>query len=99
MKLLQQIALRLAISLALGIILMAGLAIHGYATGWHGVTQYLPDSATAGFVGGLNPGACGILVGLGIAVVAAGSSTLTVGLGAAFAISVGMHVAAAVCLS
>ena len=98
MKLMQQTAFRSAVALALGTILLASLAVHGYGTDAHGVTQYLPDSATASLVGGLTPGACGILVGLGISVLVLGSSPFTVGLGAAFAISVGMHASAVLCL-
>jgi len=42
-------------------------------------------------------GACGILVGLGIGVLALGVAGVSVGLGSAVVISVGAHVAAAIC--
>ncbi len=90
---------RISMSLALGAILLLGLATYGYGSGWQGQARPLPDSEIASLVGGWNVGACGILVGLVVGVVAAGSGTLTVGLGAAFAISVGMHISAALCVS
>src|SRR5262245_17139413 len=48
---------------------------------------------------GSDSGACGIFVGLATGVIAAGVAGATVGLGAAVAISVGLHLSAALCLS
>lgn len=98
MKLMRKGTVHPAISLVLGMALVLGLAVYGSGSDWRGVTRYLPDSEAAALIGGLSPGACGVLVGLGVAVVALGSSTITVGLGAAFAISAGIHISAALCL-
>ncbi len=85
--------------LVLGAALLMNLSSYGFATGTAAPGRALSDAEMAGLVGGLNWGACGILVGIGVGVVALGSSTVTVGIGAAVAISVGAHVAAAICVS
>jgi hypothetical protein len=48
---------------------------------------------------GAHDGACGILVGLAVGVIAAGVAGATVGIGGAIAISVGIHASAALCAS
>ena len=56
--------------LALAVILLVSLASYGYGTGWIDSSQLLSDSEAAGLAGGINVGACGILVGIGIGVLA-----------------------------
>ena len=93
------VPLRMLVSLALVIILLAGLAAHGYAAGWHSGAQSLSDSEIASLVGGGSPGACGIVVGIGLGVLALGASALTMGIGGALLISVALHAAAYACVS
>lgn len=59
-------------------------------------SQALPEAVLAPTVGA-NPGACGIFAGIAIGVVAAAAGGVTVGFGAALAISAGLHVSAALC--
>ena len=89
-------SLRTFLSIGLVVILLAGLSTVGHSqTG----SRILSEAEAAGVVGGLQPGACGILVGIGVGIVALSMSTFTLGLGGAFAISVGAHVAALACVS
>ncbi len=91
--------LRPAVSLALGIVLLAGVMVHGYASNRTTGAQTLPDIEISALVGGLNSGACGILVGIGLGILIVGSSSVTMGLGGALLVSVAGHVAAYACLS
>lgn len=60
--------------------------------------QVVTSSTAATLVGG-SIGACGILVGIGIGLIAAAASGATVGIGGALVISAGIHVAGALCVS
>jgi len=79
------------------LILIAGASAHNCDPGWQGIAQTLPDAQTADLFGGLHLGACGIVAGIAIGVVALGASTVTVGLGGAAVLSVGAHLAALYC--
>jgi len=95
----RQIPSRVTVTLGLVLILLAGLAAYGIPEGWQNSSRILSDSEAAGLVGGLSPGACGILVGIGIGILAVGASSVTMGLGGAFLVSVTAHAAAYACLS
>jgi hypothetical protein len=82
----------------LAVILLIGLASYGYGTGWIDSSQLLSDSEAAGLAGGMQWGACGIVVGFGVIVLALGVAGLSIGLASAAVISVGAHVAAALCI-
>ncbi len=89
-------SLRGVLSLGLVVILLAGLSTVGHS---QTCSRILSEAEAAGLVGGLQAGACGILVGIGIGVVAIAASSVTLGLGGALAISVGAHFAALACVS
>ncbi len=91
--------IRPVVSLVLAVVLLTGLVAHGYAAGWQPGSVSLRDLDLAGVVGGLNAGACGIVVGLGLGILAIGASTVTMGLGGALLISVTAHVATYACLN
>jgi hypothetical protein len=84
--------------LALTLILLLSLASYGYGNGWIDSPRLLSDAEAAGLVGGLQIGACGIVAGIGIGVLALGLAGVSVGFGAAAVISVGAHIAAAICI-
>ena len=80
-------------------ILVTGLASYGYGTGSIVSSQLLADSDVAGLTGGLQPGACGIVAGIAIGVLALGVAGISMGFGAALVLSAGAHVAAGLCIS
>ncbi|MGA2261967.1 MAG: hypothetical protein ABSH28_11075 [Acidobacteriota bacterium] len=82
----------------LAVILLIGLGAYGYGTGRIDSSQMLSDSEAAGLAGGMQWGACGILFGLGIGVLALGVAGISIGLASAAVISVGAHIAAAICI-
>jgi hypothetical protein len=85
--------------LILAALLVLSLAAYGYGNGWVGSSQPMSDAETSIEAGGMDSGSCGILVGIGVGILALGVAGISVGIGSAFLISVGAHVAAGMCLS
>lgn len=90
---------RFSTAAALALVLLAGTAILGYAAQGQRQIQVLADSDAAAIIGGMRAGGCGIVVGIGLGILALGASAATVGIGGAMVLSVGLHVGAAICFS
>jgi hypothetical protein len=80
---------RLSTAVTLALVLLAGIAVHGFAAQGMRQVEVLADPEAAAIVGGLN--ALGVL--------ALAASSVTVGLGGALVLSVSAHIGAAICLS
>jgi hypothetical protein len=80
-------------------LLILSLATFGYGNGWVGSSQPMSDTETAMRTGGMDSGSCGILLGIGVGILALGVAGISVGIGSAFLLSVGAHVAAGMCVN
>jgi hypothetical protein len=80
-------------------LLIAGLVTAGIESvqlNWN-IAVPMSDSVTAARIGA-DWGACGILAGIAVGVIAAGASAATAGIGGALVISAGAHIAGYMCL-
>ncbi len=90
------LAFNLALILALGVT-TANLNFTHSNSGVPVLTQALPDEFAAVNTGA-GPGTCGMVVGIAAGVIGLGLAGITVGFGAALAISAGFHAAAILCV-
>jgi hypothetical protein len=84
--------------LALTLILLLGLGSVASGNIQIDAPQPMSDEEAATLSGGMQWGACGIVAGIAIGILALGVAGVSVGMGSAAVISVGAHVAAAICI-
>ena len=85
--------------LAFAVILLLGVTSYGLGNAGTVSARMMSDEEAANLTGGMEWGACGIVAGIAIGVLALGVAGVSVGMASAAVISVGAHVAAAICIT